>query len=411
MLTRRRLLAAGAVLATGGYINARGLRYPRMGFEPDELSTSFHAQSWKIGWHDAILRPPALQEPTPGSTQLQLRAIAPEPQLSIQTENAQTFHIKVLNIAPSALLKTQPGAAISVEEQRDGCQRSLTISLPRHANLDLQWFIPATESCRFAVIGDTGGGAELRWALERARQLDALFLLHLGDFNYGEGEYPEAIAAFDSAPLPCYISIGNHDFNDSGLVYQHFLTQLGPFNHAFEIAGTQFINVDTAADFFPAWSGLRGEMLDNLSAGNTRIADRVCFTHRNFLDPRAGREHVIGRSGERRWLASALREAGLSSLLTGHVHRTAELEYRGLKQYTVGEGLGFEDIVHQRQVAEMLLGAAQFGTKVQYQRVPLNMPWSLHSSPEHAKKLRKEHTASSLHWYEQQLAEASKGLV
>lgn len=399
MKNRRKFLLASSAVAGGAYINWRGLRYPRLSFEPAILSTRIPISNADLNLSHLIC--------VDSETKL-FRAIAPEPKLKVALHQRASIVLTMNNISPDAQLKiTQTeSTGLDVNETKTGIDRTVHITSTGTNSIELQWAMPEQEGILFAVIGDTGAGAELGWCLQRAKQLNAQFLLHLGDFNYVEGEYERAIELFSSAPLPCYISIGNHDFNDSGLVYPNFLNALGPLNHAFTFAGTRFLNIDTAADFFPAYSGQRGAFLRSLNTHieERQLFDQICFTHRNFIDPRPGRDHTIGRSTERKWLADTLSELGVHHILTGHVHRSAELDYRKLRQYTVGEGLGFEDIVHEKQVAQLLIGRAELGKKVSYSWEPLSMPWAKHTSPKQEEKLRKEHSAQKLQWYRNQLA-------
>ena len=171
----------------------------------------------------------------------------------------------------------------------------------------------------------------------------------MGDFNYGNDDYEQAIKRFHASPIPVFVSIGNHDFHDSGIIYHDFLQQLGPLNNFFEVAGTRFVNIDTAADYFPAHSGQRGKLLKALSIDPAQ--SQVFFTHRPFVDPRPGQDHVIGGINEIPWLKQLIKQTGGGPLLTGHVHHSAEIEFDGIRQYTAGEGLGHEDIVLQRPTA------------------------------------------------------------
>ncbi len=390
MPKRRHFLGGAAALLGGAYIHHRGLRYPRMGFEAPALNHHLLSDGDSISAADAIFNPAK-------STSIPLRAIGLEPKLNIELDSGRTRTFELKNVSQMAQLKISGDAKLQIDESRENLTRRVTVS--GRGNATLEWFLAEPDGANFAVIGDTGAGDELEWVLQRAKALGADFLLHLGDFNYVDGEYQRAIELFDNPTLPCFISIGNHDYNDSGLVYQLFLDHLGPLNHAFEFAGTRFLSIDTAADFFPAYSGLRGRLLDHIEHSGLRAFDCVCFTHRNFLDPRPGEDHTIGGVGEKPWLADKLQSCGASHILTGHVHRSAEMEYRGLKQFTVGEGLGFEDIVHEKRVAQLLMGTVSRGQTVKYRWVDLELPWRFHTSPEHEEKLLREHPASKLEWY------------
>ena len=387
--TRRRILLGAGALLAGGYAYHRGLRYPRLSLAPAQLSDKLSAQGASLELADLIV---TQAEP------ISLRAIAPEPRLKLTVKPGK-YSIDVGNLSPHAKLEIKQSGTTSIDETASGLTRKLQIVANQSIELSLSWYVPYERGFSFAIIGDTGAGDELDWALNRAAQLDALFLLHLGDFNYGPGEYPLAIKKFADSPLPCYVSIGNHDFHHHGLIYQRFRSDIGPMNHAFSIAGTQFINIDTAADFFPASGGLRGQLFANLKDDSNHYSDRVFFTHRPLRDPRPHDDHVVGSIGEIEWLGEQINSLGSHTLLTGHVHHSAELEVNGIKQWTVGEGLGHEDLVLQRPVAQMLMGQVEPGAATTFRWVDLDLPWSMHTSPTHTSKLIRDHRQRQLEWY------------
>ena len=395
--SRRRFLVAGAVAGMALYVNQRGLRYPRMGFEHRPPAKQLDSVSALVTLEHAIF-----VEQMPDS-QMKLRAIAPEPIIELSAKLQGQLTIDLNNVSPSALLQVSGDTAVSVHESIEGINRQLEINLMPGQSINLSWKLAQQDGAQFAVIGDSGAGKELEWILHRAENLGAQFLLHLGDFNYVEGEYDRAIELFNKAPFPCYVSIGNHDYNDSGLIYQQFINEVGPMNHSFDIAGTRFANIDTAADFFPASSGQRGLLFDRLLEDKTQYTDQVFFTHRPFYDVREGEHHVIGGLGEIRWLKQQIKHSGCDNLLTGHVHHSAETNLDGLRQWTVGEGLGFEDILSQKQVAQLLLGTVERGRKVAYQWAAIEMPWIAHRSPTHEIKLKRDHSPDKLEWYRAKL--------
>jgi len=337
------------------------------------------------------------------SSTIKLRAIAPQPGITIQTKGElQNFELN--NIAHNAKLTVDGKGVKSVDEQIDGITRRITINCASAKTIKLNWHLGVDDGFDFAILGDTGGGDELAWALKRAQQLDSQFLLHLGDFNYSNDEHPnneyqQAIDKFKSSPIPVYVSIGNHDFNQSGLVYQRFINELGPMNSAFELAGSQFINVDTAANFLPAGGGHRGDLFRQLKSNQAQYSDRLFFTHRPLRDPRPHKDHVAGELAEIQWLAAGIKALNSNSLVTGHVHHSAELDVKGVHQWTAGEGLGHEDLVLQKRVAQLLTGRVEPAKKIQLSWVNLNMPWASHTSHTHAYKLLRDNRRKQLDWY------------
>ena len=245
----------------------------------------------------------------------------------------------------------------------------------------LRWQLPKLATYSFAAIGDTGGDQELAWCIQRAHQLGARFMLHLGDFNYQAGDYQRSIDLFDQAPLPIYVSIGNHDFHDSGLLHSEFRRNIGPLNHAFAIGKTRFANLDTAASMLPYGAGHRGALLESLRNTRLGFTDTVAFTHRPLVDPSDDSTHDIGSVGERDWLIESLKQAGASTLLSGHIHIYNRVSYDGIENFIVGQGLGHQDLIVNRDYSKILIGEVDTDGRVSYHPEPLAMPMNLHCHP------------------------------
>ena len=397
--SRRQLLLAGSAAGLASFVHNQGLRYPRLGFEPENPESKIISATAQIELEDCIY--------TKQNDPITLRAIAPEPQISVNFKRRTELRIIISNVAENAELRVNGIGVDSVEEEIDGISRRLTVRSDSNKYAKLSWQLPNRDAFKFAIIGDTGGGTELDWCLARAHKLGALFLLHLGDFNYTNkdappelrsDEYELSIQAFWNSPLPVYISIGNHDFNQNGLVYKRFLNELGPMNHAFELGGTRFINIDTAADFFPANAGNRGKLAQQLHQSEKRYDDQLFFTHKPIQDPRVGQDHSINER-EINWLKEQMSSIGCSTLFNGHVHHSDERDLEGIHQWTVGEGLGHEDLVHRKQVSKLVVGKVERGKKVSYSWHALDMPWALHQSHTHETKLINHQRMEQLEWY------------
>jgi len=389
MVSRRRLLLSGALISTLGiYSHQRGLRYPRLSFEHRARAPGLSSTELELDLKDCI----AINSST-------LRAIAPEPCIFIKRLEHKTS-ITVLNIASNAVLELVGRTSVDIDEEVDGTARTIHIR-GADQGARLKWSLPVSDGFEFAVMGDTGGGSELAWTLKRAHELGAQFLLHLGDFNYSEGEYDMAIEQFNAAKLPCYVTIGNHDFNTDGLIYDKFISQIGPMNHAFELAGTRFINVDTAVDFWPAGSGNRGAFFTSLLKEEPFNGEQIIFTHRPLKDPKPHDDHEIHGLGEVDWLVKQSHKLGVSTFLNGHVHHSAELDYEGLRQITTGEGLGHENLVLQKPVAKILMASVEPYRKLAHRWVDLEMPWSEHQNPTHLRQLKSDRRHRQLEWFTQ----------
>ncbi len=376
---RRRLLQAAGLTGLGFAVYAyrRGIRYPALSLESTQLADEINLPDLKIVLHD-------LFETADGTHDvIELRAFAPEPRMVIHTPPGAILQFKVNNIAEDALLVTEPGTVEVLHEGVTGINRSLKIKTTGSNPISLAWRLPQIEQYSFAAIGDTGAGLELKWCIQRAHQLGARFLLHLGDFNYRPGDYDEAIRLFREAPLPCYVSIGNHDFHDSGLISHKFLRGIGPLNHRFSIGKTRYVNLDTAANTLPVGGGHRGKMMQQLIKEKSQFVDTVAFSHRPLHDPRpdADGDHDIGSNAERDWLIRKLKQANIKTLLSGHIHIFDRSEFDGIDNIIVGQGLGHQDLIVNGDHSKMALGRVDREGKVSYEFAPLAMPMEMHCHP------------------------------
>lgn len=370
---RRFLWLAGCGLAAGGgaYTYARGIRVPFLHFVGTGPVTE-----WKEGGIEVIAKGAFFQDVEQGA--FRFRAFMPEPEFEVRGSDAA--RIIVENIHRDAALHVETSSP-HPSEARDNLARELNVKQGSQKQTVFAWRFPKSERFRFAAIGDSGGGTELAWVMKRAAQLEADFLVHVGDFYYQKGDLDRASANLNKADIPTYSAIGNHDFH-KGLraIYPKFNQLIGPSNSIFTLGGIEFVNFDTAAEFIPADRGKRAEIVENLrpigpAAG---IRDRVAFTHKPLADPDAGRNHDVDRSAEARWLREQLLSSGTKNLLVGHIHVKEEFDDQGLHTYVTGQGLAHADLILNKPFAEILLGDVEPGEPVKYYWKPLNMPFGAH---------------------------------
>lgn len=380
-LNRRRFLAmAGGGIAAGGaaYVYARGVRYPLLRLAGAAPPTGSSATGVEVSARGAVFQ-------DSGRTGHGYRAFVPEPAFTVRGDGA-AVRIVVENIHPGASLEVDGTAAArrAVSEDRAGLTREITVEAAGETRLG--WRFPGVEQYRFAAIGDSGGGAELRWVLRRAAELGADFLVYLGDIYYEEGDFERAAEHLNGADIPTYAAIGNHDFHLGWqALYPTFHRVVGPSNSVFTLGGVEFVNIDTAADYIPANRGRRARIIDNLKPiePGAGIRDRVAFTHTPFRDPDPERGHAVSREAEARWLRERFLASGTRTLLAGHIHIKAEHDDEGLYTYISGQGLGHADLIGPRpyrQYAQILLGDVAPGEPVRYQWQPLEMPFEAHCS-------------------------------
>jgi hypothetical protein len=391
MTSRRQLLRylGCAALSLSGiglgvYTYQRGIRLPTLHWDPLAHSKQFTIQGLGQSFGTDLIQTPLRGASDESSVNARFRAFAPEPSLVLQPEGPSEVHILISNIASEAVLNYSP-SGLKISEISSNSKRTLSIETGSSREISLQWSLPQYADYTFASIGDTGGDKELNWCIERAHALGAKFLLHLGDFNYQEGDYQRSIDAFNNAPLPVYVSIGNHDHHNNGAIYQRFMDEIGPLNNAFAIGQTRFVNIDTSANILPYGAGQRGELLEQLAADNNdagnNYADTVAFTHRPLHDPSEDSHHDIGSTGERDWLVASLKKINAKTLLSGHIQLYDRSDFDGIDNIIAGQGLGHQDLLINGDASKMVLGHVNGSGEVRYTAEPLAMPMEAHCHP------------------------------
>lgn len=382
MTNRRRFLTVAGIagLGTIAYSFQRGLRIPPLIWEPTQIADYFSLRNTRIELAELIRTETGIID----NVDVSLRAYAPEPALRLQASTPANLRLSVNNIATDARLLVDGievhASSVQITETTLGISRIIEIKLTDAATIELSWLLPPLGGFSFAAIGDSGGAQELGWCIERAHALGARFLLHLGDINYQPGDYDSAINLFNRAALPCYVSIGNHDFHDNGGIYNAFQRDIGPLNHHFSIGNTRFANLDTAASMLPYAAGHRGRVMKELIDTQERFTETVVFTHRPLYDPDPGEQgdHDIGSTGERDWMIRSLKQANVKTMLSGHIHVTDQREIEGLTNIIAGQGLGHQDLLVNQDHSKMAIGQVAADGRVDFEFAPLAMPMQLH---------------------------------
>ncbi|MCZ7599044.1 MAG: metallophosphoesterase [Gammaproteobacteria bacterium] len=374
----RGIAAATGVFAAAGAVNAlvSGVRFPVLQAEPDARARRLHLLDPDI---DVVLDHAYIQDAfrRDGALHLVLRAFGPTPAMTVVAASPAVIDVTWRNIPVRAELEA-PNVRIADEQGPTPVNRRLSPEFPagRHR---IGYRVPFADEFAFTVIGDSGGGSELAWCLERSAHLGADFMLHTGDFYYSQGDFATLPVVLESSPLPMYATIGNHDFHDGGrLVHRDFVQHIGPRNFAFILGETMVASFDTAASTWPASSGDRGELFDALAARRESYRHLVAMTHRPLHDPGLGPDYRDGRTlsaSEVAWVGERLRRLSAKPvLLVGHIHVSVEMVEDGITTYISGDGLASRNLASGRKLARILLGVKRPGEPPRYDWQPLGIP-------------------------------------
>lgn len=372
---KRLLILAFCALLVAGFLQDRGLRYPPLQLEPASAPTAGTlTEGLGVAALGAILVP---HQETPT-----LRAFVPEPNFQLQVgPQGWEGKVRLENIHPEAEVQAE-----GLTFQRNGLTLVFSGVTEKALTWDIQVSLPARKIWRFAAIGDGGGQNEMAWCFQRAAELGAHFILHVGDLAYTDADADAAATTWNASPIPIYTAIGNHDFHGGHRNrWQFFQDSIGPRNSRFTVGEVTFLNLDTAADILPANGGRRGELLDQIATerkasleSGDLLSPLVVFTHRPLSDPRvlrgkraADNAHALNRERERQWIHQSLLEIQTTALIAGHIHRSADFDDHGLRTLLSGDGLG-----QRGNKSRILLGEFSPGKAPIFRFEPLDFPAS-----------------------------------
>ena len=388
------LLVLGASFAL--YAQYTIVRFPRFTFDPAPRPERLILKSGlQVSADGAYLK-----------QRLDSRFRAYQPQVSLRLsyiekkpeQAALQEQILLENIHPDAVFSVAGDSAAQVLESTHGLLREVNISgLPAGENLTLSWHFPAREAYRFVAIGDTGGDRELSWGLQRANQLGADFILHLGDAYYDASEKSGIAARLNESKVPVYVANGNHDFlGPGGNAIEQFLSNIGPLNASFRLWGTCFINLDTGAYMYPPHKGERAGLLAAEIVAHQRDPEicqsYIVFTHKPILSRIKAefpqRTHTL-RGYDALPLIRQLQQLGVATIVAGHIHDDFEFEQDGFRTYVTGSGLAHKDLMRGGHYARVLVGDITADQSVSLSWELNRMPVEYHCSKKIYRELLK----------------------
>jgi predicted phosphodiesterase len=180
------------------------------------------------------------------------------------------------------------------------------------------------------LIGDSGAASpELRANLRAMAREPALLVLHAGDIGYrGPREYGRFLKAAEALPFPIFAVPGDHDLDGPDGGYQAWDDRFGGRDRVVEKDGLRIVLLDSAGETVSEES-LRflEEALRRPPPPATGPRWIVVLTHCPPYRPHPpaprplGKGHVIEDAAAARRLLDLVREARVTLLCSGHIHR------------------------------------------------------------------------------------------
>jgi len=197
------------------------------------------------------------------------------------------------------------------------------------------------------LIGDSGAASpELRANLRAMAREPALLVLHAGDIGYrGPREYGRFLKAAEALPFPVFAVPGDHDRDTEEGGYQAWDDRFGGRNRMVEKDGLRIVLLDTAGDT------VSQESLRFLEEALRRPPPPapgprwiVVLTHCPPYRPHPpaprplGKGHVIKDADAAQRLLDLAREARVTLLCAGHIHRFEVGDREGVPLVVSGGG-------------------------------------------------------------------------
>ena len=316
--------------------------------------------------------------------QFVVRAYSPHLKLRL-SGHLISFPIEIENIHPDAVLITGQNK-VEIQEEKQNLNRGLIVNGKLELPLSLQWKFPQKTHYRFMALGDTGGGKELEWALIRAKQLNADFVVHLGDMFYSPQDVYSAFNTIQNSPVPVFNIYGNHDYYNDGKypLKNTFNKNFSPSNFQFELLDKTFISLDTSSHIFPYHKGMRGKFLKPLIEQiKSSEHQALLFTHQPIANTMyhdiPELEHgITGFEGA--WLEQKLLPVRHLTVIAGHVHQSLQVTDALLPTYVAGEGIAHRDLIANQSVSKVLIGDIYEGQLTYFSWELNNMPRAYQTS-------------------------------
>ena len=336
-------------------------------------------------------------------TQIVARANSPHFEIRL-SGNLIGLPVVIENIHPGATLQSS-NPYLTINEEVTNLTRNLTVHGHTHEPSTVKWVFPEKKHYRFMALGDTGAGGELEWALIRAKQLNADFIMHLGDMFYSHQDVHSSFITINNSQIPVYNIYGNHDYYNNGEYPDKntFNKVFSPSNFQFSLLGKNFVSLDTSSHIFPFNKGKRGAFLKKLTdTVYDSENETLLFTHQpianSMIENTPELEHgITGFEGA--WLEQKLLSIKHLTVIAGHVHNSIQVTDTLLPTYVAGEGIAHRDLIGNKPSAKVLIGDIYAGQQA-YLSWELNMiPRQYHTSLKSQRILIKhlEDLASSDH--------------
>jgi predicted phosphodiesterase len=216
---------------------------------------------------------------------------------------------------------------------------------------------PTKTQFKFAVIGDSQGHNDiLERAIETMAGVD--FVIHCGDLTpTGTGtEYSAAEETLNLSSAPVFITPGNHDIKNGGVV--QFKDRFGPTSLSFDYGGVRFALVDSSD------LSISTEEIEWLRGVFEGANEKILITHAPSYDPWEGNHTLDPASCDR--VQDFVLEEHVNAVFTGHIHAFNQMVVDGTCFTITGGGGGslLEGVHH-------FVNVSYSGGNLSYEKVDL----------------------------------------
>jgi len=266
-------------------------------------------------------------------------------ELSIGDEGGGSWTITLENILSDAELSATNAAGEPLRtealEAPFPTERTFRVELPAGSEVTLSLRPPdagQVDPWRFAVFADVQNAIdEVQDIYAKMNETPGVrFALISGDLTSrgSVAELERFQREMKSLRVPCYVTLGNHELNETTPPNGRFHDYFGRGNYSFVFRGVQFTMLDSAnATLDPlAYDWLEGW----LDEGRDRL--HVVTMHIPPIDPVGTRSGAFINRGEANKLLAMLAQGKVDMTFYGHVHSYYAFENAGIPAHITGGG-------------------------------------------------------------------------
>lgn len=260
-------------------------------FNPDDSSSTYQTQNAEITVYGGFIK--GIQSDSAGNESIVIRALSPQPTVTVKGADAETVSLLMENINPDFYLKSMAENKLPMTKVTVNTLK-ISVDLNKGETIKIDPVKPSgtdsTGKYKYIILGDNRDGYDtFEQIIQQVNGENPVFVINNGDLVFS-GK-PNQYRLFDQMVSKISTTLftvpGNHDIRGNG---RNTYTMLyGPAYYSFDFADSHFVFLDSS----PGWTekqAISDEQYIWLEKDLKKAQDKRIFviTHIPPQDPRSG---------------------------------------------------------------------------------------------------------------------------